>query len=79
MSAPPPVAGTGVAPPPQAVRMPQASGYASAQLVNYYQAARPKTRVIFVLLEIFLGIFGVHNFYAGYTKKRAPCSFVRQC
>ena len=68
---PPPVAGTGVAPPPQAVRMPQASGYASAQLVNYYQAARPKTRVIFVLLGIFLGIFGVHNFYAGYTKKGA--------
>ncbi len=31
--------------------------------------AQPKTRVIFVLLGIFLGVFGVHNFYARYAKK----------
>lgn len=30
---------------------------------------RPKSRVSFVLLGIFLGIFGAHNFYAGYMRK----------
>jgi TM2 domain-containing membrane protein YozV len=28
-----------------------------------------KTRVVYLLLGIFLGSFGVHNFYAGYTGK----------
>ena len=51
--------------------LPQAASHVPAQLVNYYQAPQPKTRVIFVLLGIFLGILGVHNFYAGYTKKGA--------
>ncbi len=29
---------------------------------------RPKERVVYVILGIFLGVFGVHNFFAGYTK-----------
>jgi TM2 domain-containing membrane protein YozV len=49
----------------------RAASYAPVQLVNYDQAPQPKTRVIFVLLGIFLGTFGVHNFYAGYAKKGA--------
>lgn len=68
---PPPVVGTGVAPPPQMGPPLQAPAYAPSQLVNYYQPAQPKTRVLFVLLGIFLGVFGVHNFYAGYIKKGA--------
>ena len=28
-----------------------------------------KSRVAFVMLAIFLGALGVHNFYAGYIKK----------
>jgi TM2 domain-containing membrane protein YozV len=28
-----------------------------------------KSRVVFVLLAVFLGSFGGHNFYAGYVKK----------
>ena len=28
-----------------------------------------KSRVVYVLMAIFFGIFGVHNFYAGYIKK----------
>ena len=28
-----------------------------------------KSRVVFVLLAVFLGAFGGHNFYAGYVKK----------
>lgn len=27
----------------------------------------PKDRIVYVLLAIFLGCFGVHNFYAGYV------------
>jgi TM2 domain-containing membrane protein YozV len=30
---------------------------------------RRKSRVVFVLLAVFFGAFGGHNFYAGYTKK----------
>lgn len=65
---PPPIAGTGVAPPPSVASF-HAPTYAPSQLVNYYQPPPPKTRVLFVLLGIFLGGFGVHNFYAGYVKK----------
>lgn len=68
---PPPLLGTGIAPPPMARQLPQTASHVPAQLANYYQAPQQKTRVIFVLLGIFLGIFGVHNFYAGYTKKGA--------
>jgi TM2 domain-containing membrane protein YozV len=67
-TAPPPMAGTGVAPPPQAWPGPQVQQVPSS-LAYYYPVAQPKTRVIFVLLGIFLGVFGVHNFYAGYVKK----------
>jgi TM2 domain-containing membrane protein YozV len=40
-----------------------------SSLAAYYPVAQPKTRVIFVLLGIFLGGLGIHNFYAGYIKK----------
>ena len=70
---PPPAGGSGIAPPPFAGPAPAfvASGHAPGQLVNYYQPSQPKTRVLFVLLGIFLGAFGVHNFYAGYIQKGA--------
>ena len=29
----------------------------------------PKSRLAYILLAIFLGTFGIHNFYAGYTGK----------
>ena len=29
----------------------------------------PKSRLAYILLAIFLGGFGVHNFYAGYNRK----------
>ena len=65
---PPPMAGTGIAPPPQAGPGPQQQ-QAQGSLAHYYPAPQPKKRVIFVFLGIFLGLFGVHNFYAGYVKK----------
>jgi TM2 domain-containing membrane protein YozV len=65
---PPPMVGTGTAPPPQFGPTPQVQ-HAPSSLVAYYPVAQPKTRVIFVLLGIFLGVFGAHNFYAGYAKK----------
>jgi TM2 domain-containing membrane protein YozV len=67
-SPPPPMIGTGTAPPPQVGPGPQVQ-QAPSSLAAYYPVAQPKTRVIFVLLGIFLGVFGVHNFYAGYAKK----------
>ncbi len=29
----------------------------------------PKSRLVYILLALFLGCLGVHNFYAGYTGK----------
>lgn len=33
------------------------------------QEQKPKSRLAFILLGIFLGVFGIHNFYAGYVKR----------
>jgi TM2 domain-containing membrane protein YozV len=49
----------GYNPPPLPVWTPALPGY----------AAPPKSRVAYILLGIFLGIFGAHNFYAGYTAR----------
>ena len=64
---PPPLTGTGAPPPP----IPPTRGV--------YTPLRPqdvirgtgvsKSRQVYVLLGIFLGIFGVHNFYAGYIQR----------
>lgn len=82
--APPPRAGgTGVPPPPLpagSVPIPQAgplsapvpvmfAGYGAPIPPDPYSYAIRKNRVVFVLLAIFLGSFGAHNFYAGYTKR----------
>ena len=32
-------------------------------------AGPPKSRVAYILLGLFLGGLGIHNFYAGYTTK----------
>ena len=34
-----------------------------------FSGANAKSRVAYVLLGVFLGTFGIHNFYAGYTGK----------
>jgi TM2 domain-containing membrane protein YozV len=59
-------------PPPRNFGLPLSLGgynvtppYRPANVPVY--AALPKNRVTFILLGIFLGIFGAHNFYAGYT------------
>jgi TM2 domain-containing membrane protein YozV len=36
---------------------------------NNPQIADAKQKIIFILLGIFLGTFGIHNFYAGYIGK----------
>jgi hypothetical protein len=49
-------------PPGQAVQTPV------IQVVQQVATANPpKTRVAYILLGLFLGCFGVHNFYAGYA------------
>lgn len=45
----------------------QGYGYAGQQ--PYAAGAVPKSKVAAGLLGIFLGTFGVHNFYLGYTTK----------
>ena len=33
------------------------------------EAKSEKSRVVFILLGLFLGMFGAHNWYAGYSDK----------
>jgi TM2 domain-containing membrane protein YozV len=47
---------------------PTFGGYAAPPPEIYSYTPR-KSRVVFVLLAVFLGAFGGHNFYAGYVKK----------
>ena len=65
---PPAGAGTGVAPPPAPAA--QASHVHPGAMRLPLQPG-PRSRVTFVLLGVFLGVFGMHNFYAGYNKKGA--------
>ena len=46
-------------------------GYAGAEATSVIDTRYVvrKSRVVYVLMAIFFGIFGVHNFYAGYIKK----------
>ena len=71
-----------VPPPPPHGAVPQGAflslgGYNPPPAPVYWAAgpqpyvAPPKNRVAFILLGIFLGIFGAHNFYAGYTGRGA--------
>jgi TM2 domain-containing membrane protein YozV len=73
-SAPPIPFSSGVAPPPSA------NGYVASAVSNtpplslgefYAGVQAHKSRTTFVLLGVFLGAFGVHNFYAGYPRKGA--------
>ena len=64
---PPPMTGTGAVPPP----MPPTRGvYAPLRPQDLVRGTgTSKSRQAYVLLGIFLGIFGVHNFYAGYIQR----------
>jgi TM2 domain-containing membrane protein YozV len=75
---PPPPPGTVPPPPIPAPLSPGVSGdrlfqsstqYAMPTNHPWYDYAPRKSRVVFVLLAVFLGAFGGHNFYAGYAKK----------
>ena len=60
---PPPPAGSAQRPPAEPSLVPAAATlFAIPEL-------KPKSRLAFILLGIFLGSFGIHNFYAGYTKR----------
>ncbi len=66
---PPPGAPAMMPPPPAQWQQTPARQLTAAELYN--NAAKPKDRVTFILLGVFLGMFGAHNFYAGYHKKAA--------
>ncbi|MDT9580988.1 TM2 domain-containing protein [Stenotrophomonas indicatrix] len=57
---------------PSATQQPIDAVYA-APVSQYAPIAR--NRAIYILLALFLGIFGVHNFYAGYHG-RAICQLL---
>jgi len=76
---PPPPRPAGAPPPPRpqpvlhtahapVMTYPTFGGYAAPPPPIYSYTPR-KSRVVFVLLAVFLGAFGGHNFYAGYVKK----------
>jgi TM2 domain-containing membrane protein YozV len=73
---PPRIPGTAPPPPPGVIHSnhvpvityPTFGGYAAVPPVIHSQTPR-KSRVSFVLLAVFLGAFGGHNFYAGYVKR----------
>jgi TM2 domain/Prokaryotic RING finger family 1 len=47
-----------------------ATGAASSPMFGAYASpAAPKRKITFIMLGIFLGALGGHNFYAGYTSK----------
>jgi TM2 domain-containing membrane protein YozV len=59
-----------VAQPPGTIGSLPASPVGSAYPQPEPAAGRsPKSRTTFILLGIFLGMLGIHNFYAGYTAK----------
>src|SRR5258708_23603910 len=65
---PAPAAAAAVAPAP--AQFPQVYQPIPVAVVPAYAYPRPqKSKVAFVLLGIFLGTLGIHNFYAGYTGK----------
>ena len=73
---PPPPAGFGVAPPPPlpgySYPVPSASQEPRLTAAEAYAGVGGhKNRVAYVLLGLFLGFFGVHNFYAGYARRGA--------
>jgi len=65
-AAPPPPPGSTMAPPPPLPPGARPQGYS---VPAYVYQNPPKSRTAFVLLGIFLGALGIHNFYAGYTGK----------
>lgn len=54
------------APPPYPGAQPP---YANAPYAQPYAQPQRKERVAYILLGIFLGGLGIHNFYAGYTSR----------
>jgi TM2 domain-containing membrane protein YozV len=53
-------------PPPSPHQTPATPQYNTAPISHHPEA---KDRVAYVLLAIFLGELGIHNFYAGYTNR----------
>lgn len=45
------------------------SAGATTQVNNTYNGTYPKSRMVAGLLGIFLGAWGIHNFYLGYSGK----------
>jgi TM2 domain-containing membrane protein YozV len=56
-------------PPPPPVEHPRSSSLPPPPPPQQFPVSNSKSRVAFILLGVFLGGLGIHNFYAGYTSK----------
>jgi TM2 domain-containing protein/RING finger family protein len=66
---PPPPLPPGVVPSPMPVSYASTRPPSLAEVYSGFHA--PRNRVTYILLGVFLGALGVHNFYAGYVRKAA--------
>jgi TM2 domain-containing membrane protein YozV len=61
----------GYAPPPSVYQAPPPTAHTPAQPLYpqplFAASRQPRSRTTFIVLGVFLGALGVHNFYAGYT------------
>lgn len=48
---------------------PSKFNYFSNQIKNIMSETPAKSRIVYIILGLFLGCLGIHNFYAGYTGK----------
>ncbi len=68
---PPPLAGYGRTPPPPPPGQPPSTAPRLTAAEIYAGVDAHKNRAVYVLLGLFLGAFGAHNFYAGYYRRGA--------
>ena len=88
---PPPPAAAPAAPPPPPPPIPRRNAADSMSLGGYnpplpvntasdpFYIAPPRARITYILLGVFLGMFGAHNFYAGYTKRAVAQLCITLC
>ena len=63
----------------RAIACPKCGCPASDIGYSYANTAAPlKSKIVYILLGLFLGNLGIHNFYAGYTGK-AAAQLLRTC
>ncbi|HNQ77570.1 MAG TPA: TM2 domain-containing protein [Acidobacteriota bacterium] len=66
-------------PPPYQAQQPYPPQRSQEQFQYQQAQTPPKSKMAFILLGIFLGTLGIHNFYAGYTGKGVVQLLISVC